>query len=97
MNIFFNIIVFLFLSLSVAYMWSHADIFSTTRKFIIKVPYIRRPLLCPECFSFWAGFGVSFLYNPLASITFAIVSNIFCGLITHLAAATLYKHDILKG
>jgi len=92
-----NILIFLLMSLSVAYMWSHANIFSPIRNYIVKIPYIRQPLLCPECFSFWAGFGVSFFFNPLSSITYFIVSNLFCGLITHLVAATLYKHDILKG
>lgn len=93
----FSLFLFLLMSLSIAYMWSHADVFSPMRNFIVKVPFIRRPLLCPECFSFWAGLGVSFIINPLAGITYHIVSNIFCGLIVHLIAATLYKHDILKG
>ena len=92
-----NLIIFLLMSISAAYMWSHADIFSFFRNKIARIPYIRKPLLCPDCFSFWAGFGVSFLFNPLVGLTYAFVTNLFCGLITYLIASTLYKHEILKG
>ena len=92
-----GLLIYLLLSLSIAHMWSHADIFTSCRNKIAKIPYIRRPLICPECFSFWAGLGVSFLFNPLSSIIYSIISNIFCGLITHLVADALYKNDILKG
>jgi hypothetical protein len=92
-----NVILFLLLALSIAHMWSHASIFTTARNRVALIPYIRRPLICPECFSFWAGLGVSFIFNPLQSILYVGVSNIFCGLITHLIADVLYKKSILEG
>lgn len=92
-----NIIIFLLLAISIAHMWSHANIFTSSRNFVARIPYIRRPLICPECFSFWAGLGVSFLYNPLSSILIVGVSHIFCGLVTHLVADLLYKKGILGG
>ena len=83
-----NLFVYLSLSLSISYMWSFSTILKPVRQFISKVRYIRVPLLCPECSSFWFGLLVSFLYNPIQVISF---SNIFCGLITHFYASLLYK------
>lgn len=88
--IFFNLLVYILLSLSLSFIWSFADIFVPVRNFIAKIPYIRRPLLCPECSSFWVGLLVSFLYNPLLNIL-NIFSYIFCGLVNHLFACFLYK------
>jgi hypothetical protein len=75
-------------------MWSFAEIFKPIRNFVAKIPYIRRPLLCPECSSFWMGFGVSFFYNPLILnvLNFTPFTNICGGLITHLIASVLYKY-----
>ncbi len=89
------LLVYLLISISISHMWSHADIFITLRNKVAKIPYIRRPLICPECFSFWVGFGVSFLYNPLATLTYVFVSNVLCGLVTYLFADTLYKKGIV--
>lgn len=87
-----NLIYFLFISLSFSYMWSFSDIFKSVRNFISKIPYIRRPLICPECSSFWTGLLCSFLYNPIMlDIKIIGISNIICGLITHLVACFLYK------
>ena len=73
-------------------MWSFSDIFKPIRNFISKIAYIRRPLICPECSSFWIGLSSSFLYNPIIlDINIIGVSNIICGLITHLVACFLYK------
>lgn len=73
-------------------MWSFAEIFRPVRNFVAKIPYVRRPLLCPECSSFWIGLGVSFLFNPiLLDWHFPLVSNICAGLVTHLFASLLYK------
>ena len=92
-----GILVYLLISISIAHMWSHADIFTALRNKVSRIPYIRRPLICPECFSFWVGLGVSFLLNPLVTITYIGISNILCGLITHLVADALYKSEILRG
>lgn len=88
----FNLLYYILISLSFSYMWSFADIFIPVRNFVARIPYIRRPLLCPECSSFWVGFFVSFLYNPLIlDINVLFLTNICCGLVTHLFACFLYK------
>lgn len=98
LELFFGILIYLMMSIGVAHMWSHANIFTYLRNRVARVPYIRRPLICPECFSFWAGLGISFLFNPLNTIiTYFLVSNILCALIAHLFADALYKHEILRG
>jgi hypothetical protein len=91
--IFFDVLYFLILGLSVSYMYSFSKIFEPVRNFVSKIPYLRRPLLCPECASFWFGFEVSFLYNPIhLNYTLPFLTNIFCGLIVHLFACFLYKN-----
>jgi hypothetical protein len=88
----FNLLYYILISLSFSYMWSFADIFIPVRNFVARIPYIRRPLLCPECSSFWVGLVVSFLYNPLIlDINVLFLTNICCGLVTHLFACFLYK------
>lgn len=73
-------------------MYSFSEIFKPIRNYISYVPYIRRPFSCPECSSFWFGLFVSFIYNPLTClIPILFLSNIFCGLVTHLFASHLYK------
>ena len=63
--IFFELLTYVILSLGVSFVWSFSDIFAPVRNFIAKIPYIRRPLLCPECSSFWMGIFTSLFYNPL--------------------------------
>lgn len=80
------------MSISVSYMYSFSAIFKPLRNYISYIPYIRRPLSCPECSSFWFGLMISFLYNPIAlDIQCLLLTNIFCGLVTHLFASFLYK------
>jgi hypothetical protein len=88
--LFFDILAYIVLSISVSFMWSFSEIFSSVRNLVARIPYIRRPLICPECSSFWMGFLVSFLYNPLF-LDLGILSYPFCGLVTHLFACFLYK------
>lgn len=94
-----DLIYFVILSLSVSYMWSFSDIFKPLRNTVAKIPFIKRPLLCPECSSFWFGFGVSFLYNPIffTTFNFSILSNIFAGLVVHLFASIIYKNINIYG
>lgn len=88
----FDLLYYLCISLSFSYMWSFADIFIPVRNFVAKIPYVRRPLLCPECSSFWVGLFVSFLYNPIVlDLNLFILTNICGGLVTHLFACILYK------
>lgn len=90
-------IYYLLLSVSVAYMYSFSDIFNYVRNKVATIPYIRVPMSCPECSSFWFGFGVSFIYNPIqVDITCIGLTNIICGLVTHLVASCLYRNNILK-
>jgi hypothetical protein len=71
-------------------MYSFSEIFKPVRNKISYIPYVRRPLSCPECASFWFGMLVSCFYNPIVPDVL-VMSNIFCGLVTHLFAAFLYK------
>lgn len=92
MILFFDLIYYLCISLSFAYMWSFAEIFVPVRNFVARIPYLRRPLLCPECSSFWVGLFVSFIYNPIIlDINILFLTNVCCGLVTHLFACILYK------
>jgi len=70
-------LIYLFLCLAFAYGWSDTEASRPFRNFIAKIPYIRKPLLCHECSSFWISLGLSFFINPLASFTYPILSNIF--------------------
>lgn len=93
----FNLLYFLCISLSVSYMYSFSEIFKPIRNFISKIPYVRRPFLCPECASFWFGLMCSFLYNPIyLDFDFFIIKNLLCGLITHIFASFLYKKLTVK-
>lgn len=80
---FFDVLTYLILSSSLAFMWNFAEIFIPFRNIIAKIPYIRKPLLCPECSSFWIGLFFSFFYNPLI-YQLGYLSYIMCGSITHL-------------
>ena len=86
-----DIIVFLLLSVSVSQMWSFAKIFIPIRNMIAKMPLISKPLLCPECSSFWIGVATSLFYNPLRGEFNFIIAIAFAGLLTHLVASYLFK------
>jgi hypothetical protein len=87
-----KILFFLCISLGVSYMWSFSAIFAPIRRFLLKIPYVNVPLLCPECSAFWIGFIISFLYNPVfLTISIHFVSNVICGIITYFFASVLYK------
>ncbi len=88
--ILFYLLTYIILSLSVSFMWSFSDIFAPVRNFIARIPYIRKPFLCPECSSFWMGILTSLFYNPLFNIL-GNYSYPFCGLSVHLFACFLYK------
>jgi len=71
-------------------MWSFSEVFAPIRNFVAKIPYVRKPLLCPECSSFWVGLFTCLFYNPLF-VTLNYFSFPFLGLTTHLFACFLYK------
>ena len=90
--LFFNLLYFLCISLSISTMWSFSEIFSPLRNIASRIPYIRKPLTCPECSSFWIGVLTSFIYNPIElNVNFYILPNIVCGLVTYLFAHFFYK------
>ena len=69
-------ILYLFCSLALAYGWSETEASRPLRNIVARIPYIRKPLLCHECSSFWISLVLSFFINPFDSITFAYASNI---------------------
>jgi hypothetical protein len=83
-------IIYLVISISTAFIWSFADIFIPFRNLIARIPYIRRPILCPECCSFWVGLLISLIFNPLFGIL-GYLSYVFLGISTHLFACFIYK------
>ena len=84
-----SIIIFVLISISFSVMWSLSDIMSPLRNFTVKLPYIRRALLCPECSSFWIGLFVSvFIFNPFSAF---FLGHILSGLVSHFFALFLYK------
>lgn len=88
---FFNVLYFLCISLSISYIWSFSDIFRPLRNKISKIK-LSTPLICPECCSFWVGLLASLLYNPfILEFNVLGLTNVLCGLVTHLFACFLYK------
>ena len=80
-------IVYLFSSLALSYAWSDTEVSRPFRNFIAKIPYIRKPLLCHECSSFWISLALCVFLNPFDLITLPYVSNIlsaFCGFFINL-------------
>jgi hypothetical protein len=91
--LFFNVLYFLCISISISYVWSFSDIFRPIRNKISRFK-LSKPLICPECCSFWIGLLSSFIYNPfIININLIIITNILCGLVTHLFACFLYKSN----
>lgn len=80
-------LIYLLVSLGVCYGWSDTDASVPFRNFVARIPYIRVPLLCHECASFWISLMLTFFINPLESYTYPIASNIlsaFCGFFINL-------------
>lgn len=71
-------LVYLITSLGLCYAWSDTEVSRPLRNFVARIPYIRAPLLCHECSSFWIGLLLSAFINPLGPYTYRIVSNILC-------------------
>lgn len=79
MTIFF---IYLFCSLGLSYAWSDTEASRPLRNFVARIPYIRTPLLCHECVSFWISLLLTIWLNPLQDMVQPVVSNIlsaFCG------------------
>lgn len=85
-------LIYILISLSASYMWSFSEIFRPIRNFVAKIPFVNRPLICPECSSFWVGlFVYLFVYAPFAPTSIFFVNAAIGGLIVHLCACILYK------
>lgn len=69
-------LIYLFLCLGLTYAWSDTEASRPFRNFVARIPYIRKPLLCHECSSFWISLALSFFINPLADLTYSIITNI---------------------
>jgi hypothetical protein len=83
----YEFLIYLSVCLGVAYAWNDTEVTIPFRNFIAKIPYIRKPLLCHECSSFWISFGISFFINPFFELTYPFLSNIFsafCGFFINL-------------
>lgn len=77
-----SFIIYLLSSLALSYAWSDTEVSKPLRNLVARVPYVRKPLLCHECVSFWISLGLSCFLNPLSDFTQPIVSNLlsaFCG------------------
>jgi len=71
-------VIYLITTLGLCYAWSDTEASRPIRNFIARIPYIRKPLLCHECSSFWISLLLTFFLNPLETICQPIVSNIVC-------------------
>jgi hypothetical protein len=83
-----ELIAFILISVGIGHLWSFSEFFSKSRNFIAKIPYVRKPLICPECSSFWSGIFLSFFYNPFG---LSILSIIYCGIISYICCVITYK------
>lgn len=80
-------IIYLITSLGICYAWSDTEVTVPIRNFVAKIPYIRKPLLCHECSSFWLSLALSFFINPLEDYSRPFISNVlsaFCGFFINL-------------
>lgn len=99
-----DIIVFFIISMSFSCMWNSSSIMVPIRNFVATnnfFIFIRTPMLCPECSSFWLALFLSFLWNPLETqnigfFSYIVVSNITLGLINHMLANILYGKEIIN-
>lgn len=83
-----SLLAFCLITMGAAYVWSYGEIFIPLRNFIAKfLGKFSKPFLCGECSSFWIGVIISLFLNPLNAITYILISNLFCGLISYI----LYK------
>ena len=73
-----SFIIYIICSLGICYAWSDTEVSVPFRNLVARIPYVRKPLLCHECVSFWISLGLSFVLNPLENYAAGIYSNILC-------------------
>jgi len=89
--------VFVLISTSITDIWTSSYVFSGIRNWVSRLRF-SKVLICPECFAFWVGFGLSFVFDPLVSypgIGHYYLSHVFCGTIAFLVARILYNKGVL--
>lgn len=92
-TLFFMLIV----SISLTKVWNYSDIFLPIRNWMSDYKWLRKPWLCSICMSFWMGLISSFIIgDPLHQIgVISGLSNVMCGLISHLITSFLVEKEIL--
>ena len=76
-----NLIIYILCSLGLCYAWSDTEASRPFRNMVARIPYIRTPLLCHECSSFWISLLLTCCINPLSEYTSPFVSNILSAFI----------------
>jgi hypothetical protein len=89
--------VFLLISISLTDIWTNGYIFTPLRNWVSRLNF-GKLLICPECFSFWVGFFLSFIFDPLIGfpgMSHYFLSHVFSGTVTFLMARFLYGKGVL--
>lgn len=85
--------IYILITVGCSCLWSLSDIFMPVRNYVAKhFPNpLKKMLLCMECSSFWIGFLIGFIINPLPEyfvyrsyIVQMVLSAICGGIITYL-------------
>jgi len=80
-------VIYLACSLGISYAWSDTEVTRPLRNLIARVPYLRKPLLCHECCSFWISLALTAALNPLQELCVPGASHVlsaFCGFFANL-------------
>ena len=78
---------YLTVCLGATYAWSDTEVAVPFRNFVARIPYVRRPLLCHECSSFWISLLASFFFSPFGDLSVPFSGNVlaaFCGFFANL-------------
>lgn len=99
-----TLFIYILIAVGCSCLWSLSDIFMPFRNYVAKnIPNpFKKMLLCMECSSFWIGFFIGFLINPLPYyFTYSwhflntLVSSICGGIITYLFIKIANNKNIL--
>jgi polyferredoxin len=69
-----NFLIITLSALSMHRIWNYETITEKLRKVLGKIPYVRKPLLCPACNAFWFGLAAVSLWTwapPAVSLALA--------------------------
>lgn len=90
------LLIYFIVSLGLTYGWSDTEASRPFRNLIARIPYIRKPLLCQECSSFWISLFLSLFINPLESITYPYISNILCAFAGFFVNLYFVRNHLIK-